>query len=39
VKWANLRQLNFWIKKTGMIYEVSLNRLILRQNFIMTGGF
>jgi transposase len=39
VKWANLRQFNFWIKKKGVIYEVSLNRLILRQNFIMTGGF
>jgi hypothetical protein len=39
VKWANLRQFNFWIKKKGVIYVVSLNRLILRQNFIMTGGF
>jgi hypothetical protein len=39
LKWVNLRLLNFWITKIGINYEVSLNRLILRQNFIMTGGF
>lgn len=38
-KWSDLRRFYFWVTKTSFNYEVFLNRLILRQNFTITGGF